>query len=468
MNLALLDALLQQQHTCPFHTPGHQRGRGMAAPLRALWGTALPYDLCEIPGLDNLATPTGILADVQATIAAAAGSDYAWCLVNGATAGVLAALLATLAPKDVVLVGRNVHRSVISGLILTGAQPVYLGTTVDALWGIPEPVSLATVAAAVAAYPNAKALVLVSPTYEGLCSPLSEIAAYVHERGLTLIVDEAHGSHFTFHPRFPTTALAAGADLVIQSWHKTLGTLTQTAVLHLKGQRVRPERVNQALSIVQTTSPSYWFLSALEVACRQMVDQGAEIYDRLLCWAAAFHSPFPRLEPSHLCHDPLRLTLGTWPLGLTGPAVEAQLQPDIIAELAGGRSLTFCLGLGTSCQMLNTLAERLQAIHQQYQQAQPLPPMEVRPPLTVSAPALSPRAAYFSAHKMVPLKAAIGQISAETISPYPPGIPSIIAGEVITAAAIADLQRVQAMGGKIIGAADPQLNHIKIVSSAGH
>ncbi|WP_448527138.1 aminotransferase class I/II-fold pyridoxal phosphate-dependent enzyme [Parathermosynechococcus lividus] len=468
MTHPLLDILVQQQHSCPFHTPGHQRGRGMAAPLRALWGTALAQDLSEIPGLDNLAAPTGVLADLQAAIAAAAGSDRAWCLVNGATAGVLAALLATLEPKDVVLVGRNVHHSVISGLILTGAQPVYLGVAVDSLWGIPEPVSLATVVNAVAAYPTAKAVVLVSPTYEGLCSPLAAIAQHVHERGLTLIVDEAHGSHFAFHPRFPSTALAAGADLVIQSWHKTLGTLTQTAVLHLQGTRVAPERVSHAVTLVQTTSPSYWLLSALEAAAWQMVHQGYEIYDRLLQWVAAFESPLPRLERLDIPQDPLRLTLGTWPLGLTGADLEAQLQPDIIAELPSGRSLTFCVGLGTTAQMLRTLAERLRVIHQTHQPVQPLPPIAVPPLPAVSSPALSPRTTYFSQRQVVPLAAAIDHISAETIAPYPPGIPTIIAGEVITAAAVAELQQVQAMGGTIIGARDPQFNQITIVAPADH
>jgi len=465
MTFSLLNTLLQQQHSCPFHTPGHQRGRGMAAPLRALWGYALEQDLSEIPGLDNLAQPTGILADVQAAIATAAGSDRAWCLVNGATAGVLAALLATLEPNDVVLVGRNVHRSVISGLILSGAQPVYLGVTVDSLWGIPEPVSLATVTEALAAYPTAKALVLVSPTYEGLCSPLAEIAQHVHAQGLTLIVDEAHGSHFGFHPSFPTPALAAGADLVIQSWHKTLGTLTQTAVLHLKGNRVAPERVHQAVTLVQTTSPNYWLLSALEGACWQLVHQGQAIYEHLLTWVREFDSPLPRLQANEIPQDPLRLTLGTWPLGLTGMAVDAQLQPDIVAELAGGRSLTFCIGLGTTRSMLHTLRERLWAIQRQHQPAQPLPPMDIAAPVPHTCPALSPRTTYFSEQQPVPLAAALGQISAETLCPYPPGIPILIAGERITATTLAALETHRAMGSDIIGAADPQLQQIRVIVS---
>ncbi len=466
MTLPLLQTLLEQNHACPFHTPGHQRGRGMAAPLRALWGGALGQDLSEIPALDNLAQPSSLLADLQASIAAAVGSDQSWCLVNGATAGILAALLATVAPNDLVLVGRNVHRSVIAGLLLSGAQPVYLGVEVDPLWGIPEPVSLATVTQALAAYPHAKALILVSPTYEGLCSPLGAIAEKVHDHGLPLIVDEAHGSHFGFHSAFPESALAAGADVVIQSWHKTLGTLTQTAVLHLQGQRVSAARLSQALTLVQTTSPSYWFLSALEAACWQLVHQGEAIYERLVGWMNEFETPLPRLQKQDMPQDPLRLTLGTWPLGLTGMAVDAQLQPEIIAELPGGRSLTFCIGLGTSQAMLHTLEDRLRTLHRQYQDAQPLPPLAIEPSIPLSCPALSPRATYFSEQRSLPLREAIGHISAETLAPYPPGIPTLIAGEVITAAALSTLKNYQAMGSDIIGASDPELQKIKVVVSS--
>lgn len=227
--------------------------------LRALWGTALAQDLSELPALDNLAQPTGVLREAQAAVAAVAGSDRAWFLVNGATGGLLAALLATLNPGDRVLVGRNVHRSVTAGLVLTGAKPVYLGVRVDPQWGLPLPVTKEVVAAGLAAYGDAKAVVLVSPTYEGLCSPLVEIAQCVHEHGLPLIVDEAHGSHFRYHPAFPVTALAAGADVVVQSWHKTLGTLTQTAVLHLQGERIAPERLSQASTWYKPLAPAIGF-----------------------------------------------------------------------------------------------------------------------------------------------------------------------------------------------------------------
>lgn len=430
--------------------------------LRALWGTALAQDLSELPGLDNLAQPTGVLAEAQAAVAVTAGSDRAWFLVNGATSGLLAALLATLCPGDRVLVGRNVHRSVIAGLVLTGAKPVYLGVAVDPQWGLPLPVTCDVVAAGLAAYPDAKAVVLVSPTYEGLCSPLVEIAQCVHDHGLPLIVDEAHGSHFAYHPAFPVAALAAGADVVVQSWHKTLGTLTQTAVLHLRGERVAPERLSQALNLVQTTSPSYWFLAALERAGVQMAQQGEQIYAQLLQWVKSYEWHLPRWQPTGVPQDPLRLTLGTWPIGLTGFELDALLQPEIIAEFPSGRSLTFCLGLGTTQIMLETLADRLKSVYAEYRHNAPLPPLAIPPPPSLQEPALSPRDAYFCPQVSVPLKAALNEMSAETLSPYPPGIPTVIAGERITASAIETLQTLQELGAEILGAADPTLQTLRI------
>ncbi|URR36767.1 aminotransferase class I/II-fold pyridoxal phosphate-dependent enzyme [Thermosynechococcus sp. HN-54] len=462
MTISLLAALLAQNHTIPLHTPGHQRGRGMEPLLRALWGTALAQDLSELPGLDNLAQPTGVLAEAQAAVAATAGSDRAWFLVNGATTGLLAALLATVGPGDRVLIGRNVHRSVIAGLVLTGAKPVYLGVAVDPQWGLSLPVTSDIVAAGVAAYPDVKAVVLVSPTYEGLCSPLVEIAQCVHEHGLPLIVDEAHGSHFAYHPAFPVAALAAGADVVVQSWHKTLGTLTQTAVLHLKGERVSPERLSQALNWVQTTSPSYWFLAALERAGWQMAEQGQEIYGRLLEWVKRYAWPLPRWQPPEVPQDPLRLTLGTWPIGLTGFELDELLQPEIMAEFPSGRSLTFCLGLGTSQTMLEILADRLKSVYTEYCHHAPLPPLAIPPIPNLAEPTLAPRDAYFCPQVSVPLKVALDHISAETICAYPPGIPTVIAGERITASVLATLQTLQELGAQIVGAADPSLQTLRI------
>ncbi|HIK26331.1 MAG TPA: aminotransferase class I/II-fold pyridoxal phosphate-dependent enzyme [Thermosynechococcus sp. M46_R2017_013] len=453
---------MRQNHAVPLHVPGHQRGRGMEPLLRALWGTALAQDLSELPALDNLAQPTGVLREAQAAVAAVAGSDRAWFLVNGATGGLLAALLATLNPGDRVLVGRNVHRSVTAGLVLTGAKPVYLGVRVDPQWGLPLPVTKEVVAAGLAAYGDAKAVVLVSPTYEGLCSPLVEIAQCVHEHGLPLIVDEAHGSHFRYHPAFPVTALAAGADVVVQSWHKTLGTLTQTAVLHLQGERIAPERLSQALNLVQTTSPSYWFLAALERAGYQMAQQGQEIYERLLRWVNRYEWPLPRWQAPGIPQDPLRLTLGTWPIGLTGFELDELLQPQIMAEFPSGRSLTFCLGLGTTQAMLETLADRLNTIYTEYRHHAPLAPLSLPPSSNLQESPCSPRDAYFCPQVSVPLKSALNQISAETISPYPPGIPTVIAGERITESVIENLQYLKELGAEMVGAADPTLQTLRV------
>lgn len=261
----LLDAIkiwASRPHA-PFYTPGHKQGEGIAAPLADLLGKAVfRTDLTELADLDNLFAPQGAIQQAQQLAAAAFGASQTWFLVNGSTCGIEAAILATCNPGDKIILPRNVHSSAIAGLILSGAIPIFLNPEYDPILDIAHSVTPHTVKSALQQHPDAKAVMIVYPTYYGVCGDIKAIAQITQQYNIPLLVDEAHGAHFTFHPQLPTPALAAGADLTVQSIHKTLGAMTQASMLHIQGNRIDSERISKALQLVQSTSPSYVLLAS--------------------------------------------------------------------------------------------------------------------------------------------------------------------------------------------------------------
>ncbi|MFM7426616.1 MAG: aminotransferase class I/II-fold pyridoxal phosphate-dependent enzyme, partial [Elainella sp.] len=356
--LPLLNCLqaLANRPRAAFHTPGHRQGQGAPMVLQDLLGVALRADLPELPELDNLFAPEGVIRAAEALAAEAFGADQTWFLANGSTCGLEAAILATCRPGDPIILPRNAHQSIFSALVLSGALPVWLEPQVDPDWELAGGLTPAQVEAALAAYPEAKAVLLVSPTYQGVGSDLAAIAEITHRHHLPLLVDEAHGAHFAFHPDLPPSALAAGADLAVQSSHKTLSALTQAAMLHVRGERIDRQRLSQALRLVQSTSPNYLLLASLDAARHQMATAGKTLLDQTLAAAAQVKAQISRflpvlssaqLDPSRgfFSLDPLRLTVDVTPLGLTGFAADEILhqQFNVTAELPSSRQLTFIL-----------------------------------------------------------------------------------------------------------------------------
>jgi len=485
-SLPLLHALQQcvARDHAPFYTPGHKRGRGSPDPLIGLLGSqVLRADLTELPDLDTLFAPTAAIQAAQALAAAAFGSDRTWFLVNGSTCGVMAAILATCAPGEKVILPRNCHQSAISGLILSGAMPVFVDPEYDANLDRVDGIPPAAIAAALQHNPDASAVLLVSPTYEGVCSDVGAIATLCHQQGIPLLVDEAHGAHFAFHPQLPTPALAAGADLAVQSTHKTLAAMTQAAMLHLQGNRVDPERIHKALTLVQSSSPSFVLLASLDAARWQMATQGQALLDHTLTLAErarsqlaqipslAVLSPAQARTPGFVALDPTRLTVTVSGLGIDGFTVDELLrqQGGVTAELPALQHLTFILSLGNTEADVERLLAAFRALPDQLAGQPESPP----PPATwqcdvasrSSPPVLSPREAFFTPVTVVPVETAIARISAELVCPYPPGIPVLMPGEVVTEAAIAHLQRVLAAGGMLTGCADATLKTVRVVDN---
>lgn len=460
-----------QSQNAAFHTPGHKRGQGSFAAFRKLIGDrALRADLPELPELDNLFAPQGAIAEAQCLAAETFGAEQTWFLANGSTCGIIAAILAACNPGDKILLPRNVHQSAISGLILSGAIPVFLQPEYDSVLDIAHSVTPETVAIALKQHPDAKAVLIVYPTYYGVCGDLSAIATLAHAAGIPLLVDEAHGAHFAFHPDFPISAMAAGADLAVQSTHKTLSALTQASMLHVQGSRIDRDRISRSLQLAQSTSPNYLLLASLDAARAQMANQGKELMSQTLELANRARSDLRNVlefSPSLGCFavDRTRITTTVSHLGLDGFTADEVLQSfGVTAEFPSLQHLTFIVSLGNTETDINRLIEGCDRLSINTPITPTMKNAIQNDVQSASTPLLSPREAFFAPSRFLSLEQAIAQISAELICPYPPGIPVLLPGERITEDAIALLQTVLKAGGFISGCSDPTLNQLKVVS----
>lgn len=459
-----------------FYAPGHKQGKGISPILSNLWGKELfKTDLPELPELDNLFAPTGVIAEAQALAAAAFGASQTWFLVNGSTCGVIAAILATCQPGDKIILPRNIHQSAIAGLIVSGAFPVFLQPEYHSYSDLVLSVTPEAIAEAIQAHPEAKAVLVVYPTYQGVCCDLTKIAQITHEYDIPLLVDEAHGAHLHFHPDLPPDALTQGADLTVQSTHKMLGALTQASMLHIQGKRVKPERINKALQLLQSTSPSYLLLASLDAARQQMAIEGEKLLSNTLTiahWARKKLQSIPGIVtlekddlPSYYQLDPTRLTLLLKGLKLSGLEADTILreQYHVTVELPLDASLTCMISIGNRQADVEKLVQAVQKLARDYPQklSASTPVLPYHSPIAPLV--MTPREAFFAPTQMTSLANSIGEISGELICPYPPGIPVLMPGEKITPEAIAYLQQVIRNGAIVTGCIDESLEAIAIV-----
>jgi arginine/lysine/ornithine decarboxylase len=482
LSTPLLDFLLDnlEQATIPFYTPGHKRGRGTSKRISNLLGhQVFQYDLPDLPGL-SLFEGEGAIADAQKLAAEAFGADRTWFLVNGSTCGVMAAMMATCNPGDKIILPRNIHKSAIAGLILSGAHPVFVMPEYDPLLDLSHSVTPDAIGQALAQHPDAKAVMVVYPTYHGVCGDIESIARCVHQHDIPLLVDEAHGAHFAFHRDLPKPALVAEADLVVQSTHKLLSAMTQASMLHLQGSRVDSTRVNKALQLLQSTSPSNLLLASLDAARQQMATQGEMLMERTIKLAQTARSrieqisdlsvlkPEQAITPGFHALDSTRLTVTVSGLGIDGFTTDEIFDQKlgITAELPTLQHLTFIVTLGNTEEDIERLVEAFEQLSKEFRKEEKIHKISnsQSPIPNRQSPYLSPRDAFFSPTETVSIEDAIDRISAETICPYPPGIPILLPGEKITADAIAFLQKVLAVGGFISGCADESLKTLQVIS----
>lgn len=481
----------REEGALAFHTPGHKQGLGAHALLRELvTETGLREEVSLMEELDDLHEPTGCIEEAQDLAAALYGADAAFFAVNGTTGAIHAMLVAALSPGDAVLVPRNVHRSVFGGLVLSDARPVYIDPIVDEALGIAHGLSTEAVREACRLHPEAKALLLVSPTYYGVASDVRAIAEIVHEAGMALLVDEAHGAHLAFSDDLPESAIAAGADLVAQSTHKLLGAMTQASLLLLREGRIEKERVQRAMSLLTSTSPNYLLLASLDIARLQMAEAGAAHLARAVGLARKLRrevNATPGLfsfgeermgGAGAFALDPLKLTVTVTGLGLTGAEAAHILRHEhkIEAELFDAQNVLFLLtyadteeSAGRLLAALHSLAQRRTAQAATAAAAAIAVPDGRKAQAAVRLPAappvaIPPREAFYRHSVPCRLREAVGRIAAETIAFYPPGIPVICTGEVFTAEVCRYIEAMAAAGLKVTGASDTSLRTLRVVA----
>lgn len=463
--IPILQAILSHLRSQPvgFHVPGHKMGRGLSGELGSWLGAAGRLDLTEIPGLDDLHAPTGAIREAQRLAADAFGAEETFFLINGSTAGNIAMVMAACSQNDTILVPRNLHKSVIHGLVLARALPAFYRPTVHPEFGIAGGVTVAEVERAVQEHPEAKALLITSPTYHGICSDLEAIGEVVHRAGMMLLVDEAHGAHFAFHERLPKTAMESGADLAVQSTHKLLGSLTQSSMLHVQGARVDRVRLRKRLQLMQSTSPSYLLMASLDCARHQMVTEGRELLERALAAAAAGAARLRDMHPLRLldADDPLKWTIGVTGLGLSGTEAYDWLHGAgrMTLELSDPYNVLAVLSYADGPRQVERL---LTALSKLPASGQPLAvPSAVEPP--VGKRAIHLYEAFDLPSETVPLREAAGRVSAEMVIPYPPGIPLLMPGEEWTEDMVEYVEQLRAAGVRFSGAEDSAINTVQVI-----
>ncbi|TMW69978.1 aminotransferase class I/II-fold pyridoxal phosphate-dependent enzyme [Alteribacter natronophilus] len=441
------------------HVPGHKNGSVFHSGSREIFSGVLSIDLTEISGMDDLHCPEGIIRDAEMLAAGLYGTKMTSFLVGGSTAGNLAAILGTVKEGDCVLVQRNSHQSVIHGLEMAGAAPVLLEPeqSENRTYGV----SVNTVREAVAAWPQARALLLTSPTYEGYVQDLTDHIAAAHEAGIPVIVDEAHGAHLIIEEQgWPLTALRAGADAVVQSAHKMLPAMTMSSLLHMQGERLDHEKIRKYLRMIQSSSPSYPLMASLDSARAYLASYTPEEGRAMLEWSREFRSLLNRIPqiscaPSvinNYIQDPLKIVVESMCRASGSELQKAFAEEGIIPELAGPSHVLFTLPLAKEKPDFKGVAEAVQRACSQYNAAAyKNGPERYEPSFSGGGERIIPLAmtyremASYSAEK-VPYTKAAGKIAAEDVVPYPPGIPLLVKGERITAERVGKLSELVSTG----------------------
>lgn len=496
-----------------FHTPGHKQGLGAHPLLRRLITEAgLRQEVSLMEELDDLHEPAGCIKEAQELAAELWGARESLFVINGTTGAIQAMLVGTLSPGDKVLVPRNAHRSIMGGIILAGAVPIYIQPEIDTRLGIAMGLSVATVKQAIKEHPEAKALVAVYPTYYGFCCDLQRIGELLHEANMLLLVDEAHGAHLRFGKDLPKQAIELGADVAAQSTHKLLGSMTQTSMLHIGSNRVESERIRQAASLLQSTSPNQLLLASLDVARLQMAQEGTQRVNRaveLAQWLRKKINEIPGLycpgkeiwagqeagqimagsedlsDVGAVALDWAKVTVNLAGLDISGQEAELLLrhQWKVQCELSDPENLLFIISMADTQREADRLLQVLQELavkhlatktankagfgiaeEQGCKKADNLCHMAEMP---VAVQRMKPREAFFAPIRTVALEKAIGCICGETIAFYPPGIPVLCPGEEITEALVEYIRFYQAKGMRLSGAVDSELKTIRVCQEAG-
>ncbi|MQA74586.1 MAG: aminotransferase class I/II-fold pyridoxal phosphate-dependent enzyme [Solirubrobacterales bacterium] len=480
-----LDSLIAYADRDPgrFHVPGHKGGPGADPALREAVGERLlALDIpAGIEGIDVGPDPAEVPFQLAQRLAADAwGARRSWFLVNGGSGGNHAICLALAHAGERVVVQRNVHSSTIDGLVLSGLRPRFVAPELDPELGIAHCLTPESLDAALAAEPEAIAAMVVSPTYFGAVADIAALVEVAHARGVPLIADEAWGSHMHFSSALPTAALECGADVVLSSIHKIVGSVTQSAILHLGdgGDRVDERVLDRAVTLIETTSPNAILTASLDTARRQAAVHGEELLAETVASLTELRARIGAIGGLDVlddrivgragvhAYDPLRLVVDVRGMGATGHRIARLMREsdDINLELFSENVVVAVFGIGERAERTG---ERLVAALERASRRigeegkEPLPPFAEPPPWGPTE--RSPREAFLSPQEVVAFDAAEGRIATESLAAYPPGVPNVLPGERLTRPTLDYIADSVAHGGMVRGASDRTLSTVRVV-----
>jgi arginine/lysine/ornithine decarboxylase len=463
----------KEMRIVPFDVPGHKRGRGNAELTEFLGQQCMDVDVNSMKPLDNLCHPVSVIREAEEIAAAAFNAANAFFMVGGTTSAVQSMIMYACKNGDKIIMPRNVHRSAINALILCGAVPVYVNPDVNNQLGIALGMSVEQVKQAIEENPDAKAVLVNNPTYYGICSDLKEITRLAHEKGMLVLVDEAHGTHFYFGDNFPVTAMEAGADIASVSMHKSGGSLTQSSFL-LMGDKINSDYMRQVINLTQTTSASYLLLSSLDISRKRLALHGKEIFAKTVELAEYARSEINSIGgyyaysrelingDSVYDFDVSKLSIHTLPVGLAGIEVYDLLRDeyDIQIEFGDIGNILAYLSVGDRMRDIERLISALSEIKRRFgKESTGMLSQEYINPIVAE----TPRKAFYADKISLPLEETAGRVCSEFVMCYPPGIPILAPGELITQEIIEYIEYAKEKGCSMTGTEDINIERLNVL-----
>lgn len=466
-----------ERNPLQFHIPGHKKGKGTDSQFRDFIGdNAFSIDLINIAPLDDLHQPIGVIEEAQKLAANAFGADYTLFSVQGTSGAIMTMIMSVCSPGDKIIVPRNVHKSIMAAIIFAGARPVFISPVRDTELGIDHGITTSSVRRALNRHRDAKAVLVINPTYFGFCANLKEIVDLVHSYSIPVLVDEAHGVLIHFNDQLPMSAMQAGADMAATSVHKLGGSMTQSSVLNVKSGFVNQHRVQTIISMLTTTSTSYILLASLDTARRQLALHGKEMSDRAIQLAetareqintiAGLYCPGSELLGSEATFDfdPTKVIVHVRHLGITGYECENWLREhyNLEVELSDMYNILVLITPGDDEQTVGQLLVALQHLAKVHFEKNEIQELVVKIP-EIPHLSLTPRDAFYGETEVVPFKESAGRIIAEFIYVYPPGIPILLPGEVISQQNIDYIVDHVEVGLPVKGPEDRSIEFVKVI-----
>lgn len=457
----------------PFDVPGHKQGKGNNELTDFLGEKCLSVDVNSMKPLDNLCHPVSVIQEAEALAAEAFGSKHAFFMTGGTTSAVQAMVMSACKRGEKIIMPRNVHRSAINALVISGAIPVYVNPGVNKTLGIPLGMAYEEVKRAILEHPDAKAVLINNPTYYGICSPLEKITQLAHEHGMLVLVDEAHGTHFYFHEALPASAMSVGADMAAVSMHKTGGSLTQSSFLLINNE-VSEGYVRQIINLTQTTSGSYLLMSSLDISRKNLALNGKAIFDRVIELASYAREEINKVGGYYAFgkelidgdaiydFDVTKLSIHTRAIGLAGIEVYDLLRDDYNIQIEFGDigNVLAIISVGDKELALERLISALSEIKRRYMKDQTgMLDHEYIVPQVI----MTPQHAFYNPKVSLPLSESEGKICSEFIMCYPPGIPILAPGEQITSEILDYIQYAKTKGCFLTGTEDIKVEKINVV-----